>query len=165
MGERRTCNGKGGVSETEGVPSLAGQPSYFTQWQMVFFRSGGRKSEIMEPIAASLNNDEIRAIGTYFQGLAPPKPPTDADPKPDLTQAGAALTVEKHCAVCHKPSFEGQQATPRLAAQREEVLSKALLDYKAGRRTGTGVAAMPEVATALSDDEIKLLAHYLSRHP
>ena len=155
------CHGKDGVSETDGVPSLAGQPSYFTQWQLVFLRSGGRKNEVMEPIAASLTNDEIRAIGAYFQTLAPPKPPGSADPHPALTEAGAKLTIEKHCAVCHKPTFEGQEATPRLAAQREEVLLKALQDYKAGRRTGTGVAAMPEVATALSDDEIKGTVEYI----
>jgi hypothetical protein len=35
--------------------------------------------------------------------------------------------------------------------------------WKAGRRTGGGVAAMAEVAYPLIDEEITALAHYLSR--
>ena len=46
------CHGAGGVSQAEDMPSIAAQPNYFTQWQLVFFRSGSRKSEIMHPVAA-----------------------------------------------------------------------------------------------------------------
>lgn len=35
-----SCQGKGGVSQTENIPSPAGQPDLFVQWQLIFFRSG-----------------------------------------------------------------------------------------------------------------------------
>ena len=159
------CHGKGGVSPTEGVPSIAAEPSYFTQWQLVFFRSGSLKSDVMGPIAAALENEDIRAFGTYLEGLPSAPPPVGPDPDPDLTKAGAALAVTRHCNTCHAADFHGQQAAARLAGQREEWLVKALQDYKAGRRTGTGVAAMPEAAFSLSEGEIRALAHYLSRLP
>jgi hypothetical protein len=50
-----------------------------------------------------------------------------------------------------------------LAGQREEVLLKALRDYKTGARTGTGIAAMPEIAYQLGEGEMAALAHYLAR--
>jgi hypothetical protein len=40
-----------------------------------------------------------------------------------------------------------------------------LHDYKAGLRSGTGVAKMPGIVYLLKDDDLKALAHYLSRPP
>jgi cytochrome c553 len=159
------CHGEGGVSQTADVPSIAAQPSYFTQWQLVFFRSGSLKSELMAPVAAELSNDDIRSVGALVAALPPPKPPAQPDDRPDLTKTGTTLAVERHCNNCHAANFAGQQAAARLAGQREEVLLKALRDYKAGKRTGTGVAAMPEIAFSLSEDEMQALAHYLARLP
>jgi cytochrome c553 len=159
------CHGEGGVSTTQDVPSLAGQPTYFTQWQLVFFRSGSRRSESMEPVAASLSNDEIRDLSNYFQALTPPKPSSDPDSDPELSAIGAKLAVVLHCNSCHGPHFDGQQAAARIGGQREEVILKALHDYKASRRAGSGLANMAEVAYPLDEDSMKALAHYLSRAP
>jgi cytochrome c553 len=38
------CHGEAGISQTENIPSLAGQPDQFIQWQLVFFRAGSRCS-------------------------------------------------------------------------------------------------------------------------
>jgi len=38
------CHGDNGISQTENIPSLAGQPDQFIQWQLVFFRAGTRKN-------------------------------------------------------------------------------------------------------------------------
>jgi cytochrome c553 len=159
------CHGEGGVSQVEDVPSIAAQPSYFTQWQLVFYRNGSLKNELMTPVAAELSNDDLRSIGAAVEALSPPKPPAAPDDRPELTSIGAQLAVERHCNNCHAENFAGQQAAARLAGQREEVLLKALHDYKAGRRTGTGVAAMPEIAYSLSENEMQALAHYLARLP
>ena len=159
------CHGPGGISEQENVPSIAAQPSYLTQWQLVFYRTGSLKSELMQPVAAELTNDDIKALGAYLETLPPPKPPKAADPEPEMTKVGARLAVDRRCNNCHGPKFAGLQAAARLAGQREEVLLKALLDYKAGTRTGTGVAAMPETVFSLGEPELRALAHYLSRQP
>jgi cytochrome c553 len=158
-----SCHGEGGISQTQDVPSIAAQPSYFTQWQLVFFRSGNRKSESMNAIAETLSNDEIRDLSSYFQSLPPPKPPAGPDGDSGLTAAGAKLAVELHCNNCHGAQYQGQQVAARIAGQREEVLLKALRDYKASQRTGSGLAAMAEVAYGLDEASMKALAHYLSR--
>jgi cytochrome c553 len=158
------CHGEAGLSALDNIPSLAGQPDAFVQWQLVYFRSGARKNEIMQPIAEALDNADVRALGAYFAALAPPKPPAPDD-KPDLTKAGARLAVQHRCAQCHLESYAGTLSAARLSAQREDYLLKSLRDFKAGARTGGGVASMPEVAYALSDDDMRALAQSLALHP
>jgi cytochrome c553 len=159
------CHGESGVSQNTGVPSLAAQPDQYIQWQLVFFRLDGRKSEIMGPLVKDIGNDDIKAFGTYFAALPPPPAASPPDPDPELSAAGKVLAEEHHCNSCHTRNFAGQQATARLAGQREEVLRKALEDYRSGARRGTGIAAMPEAVYGLTDDDFAKLAHYLSRLP
>jgi cytochrome c553 len=156
-----SCHGEGGVSQTENIPSLAGQPDLFLQWQLVFFRSGSRKNEVMQPIAEQLSNQDIRNLGAYFASLPPPATAT----KPDAlsqAEAQAKIVAGRICASCHTDTFAGTKGTARIAGQREDYLVKALHDYKSGTRSGSGVAAMASVTYSLSDDEISALAHYLA---
>jgi len=154
------CHGENGVSQTENVPSLAGQPDLFVQWQLVFFRSGTRKSEQMQPVVEQISNEDIRNLGAYFASLAPPRAP--ADDSPDLSKKGAQAAAGRRCAACHTDTYAGTKAVARVAAQREDYLLKALHDYKSGARSGGGMAAMAEVVYPLSEEEITALAHYLA---
>jgi cytochrome c553 len=155
------CHGENGVSSVEYTPSLAGQPDLFVQWQIIFFRAGVRQNAMMKPIVEALSNEDIRNLGAYFASL-PPMQGKQPDPDPALSRKGAEAAAGRRCASCHTDSFAGIKATARLAGQREEYLKKALNDYKEGARTGGGVAAMADVAVALSSEEIDALAHYLS---
>ena len=154
------CHGENGISQMEGVPSLAGQPDQFIQWQLVFFRAGSRKNEQMQSIVEQLDNTDIRNLGAYFASLAPPKASPDKDP--DLSKKGAQAAVGRRCANCHTDSFAGTGAVARIADQREEYLLKALHDYKSSTRSGGGMAAMADVAYPLSEEEITALAHSLA---
>jgi cytochrome c553 len=155
------CHGEGGISQTENIPSLAGQPDQFIQWQLVYFRSGTRKNEQMQPIVEQINNEDIRNLGAYFASLAPPKA-SQGDDDPDLSKKGAQAAAGRRCASCHTDNFAGTKAVARIAGQREEYLNKALHDYKSGLRSGGGQAAMAEVAYPLSEEEVTALAHYLA---
>ncbi len=154
------CHGENGISQTENIPSLAGQPDQFIQWQLVFFRAGARKNEQMQPIAADISNDDVRNLSAYFSQLTPPKAPPDDNP--DLSKKGAQAAVGRRCASCHTDNFAGTKGVARLAGQREEYLLKALHDYKTGARSGGSMAVMADVAYPLSEEEITALAHYLA---
>ncbi|OAF09116.1 c-type cytochrome [Bradyrhizobium neotropicale] len=154
------CHGENGISQTENIPSIAGQPDQFLQWQLVFFRAGSRKNDQMQPIAEEITNEDIRNLGAYYSALTPPKGPEDKDP--DLSKKGAQAAVGRRCASCHTDTYAGTKAVARLAGQREEYLVEALHDYKAGQRVGGGVAAMADIAYSLSEEEITALAHYLA---
>ena len=156
------CHGADGVSHTPLTPSLAAQPDYYTQWQLIYFRGGARKNEVMGPIAEALNNDEIKNLGAYYASLPPPKPEATPDA---LAQRGEKLAASRRCQSCHADDYSGNVVAARLADQREDVLVKALRDYKSGSRVGSGVATMSEVAVALSDEDIQALAHYMASRP
>ena len=155
------CHGDNGISQTENIPSLAGQPDQFIQWQLVYFRSGTRKNEQMQPIVEQLTNEDIRNLGAYFAALTPPKAAAP-DNDPTLSRKGAEAAAGRRCASCHTDTFAGTKAVARIAGQREEYLLKALHDYKSGVRAGGGMAVMADVAYPLSEEEITALAHYLA---
>jgi cytochrome c553 len=159
-----SCHGESGISQTENTPSLAAQPDQFLQWQLVYFRSGARKNEFMDPIAEQLSNEDIRGLAAFFNAFKPPGGANNApDDRPELTVAGKKAVAAGRCTACHGDNFAGSKAVARIARQREDYLNKALHDYKSGQqRVGGGVAAMAEVAYSLSEEDITALAHYLS---
>ena len=154
------CHGENGISDMENMPSLAGQPDQFIQWQLVYFRAGTRKNEQMQPIVEQLSNEDIRNLGAYYASLAPPKN-NKPDDDPELSKRGAQSAAGRRCAFCHLDDYAGTKGVARLASQREDYLLKALRDYKSGQRSGAQ-AAMAEVAFSLHDEEIEALAHYLA---
>jgi cytochrome c553 len=158
------CHGDDGISQMPFTPSLAGEPDDFTQWQLVYFRSGTRKSEVMGPIAETLSNEDIRNLGAYYASLAAPKPQNAANAD-GLSETGAKLATEHRCKSCHGDDFSGYLAAARLTGQREDVLFKALSDFKSGARIGSGVASMTDVAYGLNEDDIRALAHFLATRP
>jgi len=153
------CHGANGVSQTSLTPSLGGQSDEFVQWQLVYFRSGVRKSEVMNPIAEALSNEDIRNLGAYYASLPPPKPAAATDA---LAEQGEKLAISHRCKSCHGDDYNGFRAAARLSGQREDVLLKALGDYKSGARISSGVASMSDVTYELTDADMQALAHYMA---
>jgi cytochrome c553 len=154
------CHGEKGVSETSEVPSLAGMPADFTLIQLFLFRQETRKVEIMNDLAKDMTDDDLRKFSDYFAKLPPPKATEAADPP--IAARAQAVIAKNHCASCHNPDFSGREQMPRLAAQREDYLLKAMRDYKAAQRPGYD-ATMDEVIRPVTDADIVDLAHYLAR--
>ena len=155
------CHGEKGISETSEVPSLAGMPADFTLIQLFLFRQGTRKVEIMNDLAKDLTDDDLRKLSEYFSKLPPPQASGDA-PDPAIAERAKAAIAKHHCASCHNPNFSGREQMPRLAAQREDYLLKALRDYKSAQRPGYD-ATMDEVIRPITEADIVDLSHYLAR--
>jgi len=145
------------------VPALDGQPDPFVQWQLVYFRSETRKDPVMTPIAAALTDAEIRNLGAYLSSLPAPAAAAGRDEHPELTAAGERLAKANRCESCHQAGYSGRDVVPRVGGQREDYLLKALRDFKSGARRGGGVAAMPDAVYPLRDEDLRALAHFLSR--
>jgi cytochrome c553 len=158
------CHGADGISNMPLTPSLAGEPDDFVQWQLVYFRSGARKSEVMGPIGEALDNEQIRNLGAYYASLAPPRPGASAGPDA-LAQTGEKIAAQHRCKSCHGDDYVGLLAAARLSNQREDVLLKALRDFKSGVRVGSGLASMSDVVYGLNDDDMQALAHYMATRP
>jgi cytochrome c553 len=155
------CHGEKGVSETSEVPSLAGMPADFTLIQLFLFRQGTRKIEIMNDLAKDMTDDDLRKFSDYFAKLPPPKA-SDEAPDPAIAARAQAVIAKNHCGSCHNPDFSGREQMPRLVAQREDYLLKAMRDYKAAKRPGYD-ATMDEVIRPVTDADIVDLSHYLAR--
>jgi cytochrome c553 len=151
------CHGAKGISDTEGVPSLAGQPVNFLEYQLVFMRYGQRKNDVMAPYTQDSTDDDMVAFGNYYAALPPPPGAPDNDPA--VTKAGATLD-NGHCETCH--TVTGQGDIPRLDGQREDYFIKAMQDYRNGVRSGRGLGVMSEITYSLTDDQIRDLAHYFA---
>ena len=158
------CHGENGVSPNRDVPSLAAQPDIFTQWQLVYMRDGVRKVDAMEDVVKTMTDNDIRFYGAYFASLPPPAPQHAR-----LNEADSAevlnLMKPRRCANCHGDAMAGQGEVPRVAGQRADYLVKALRDFRQNVRRGRGNAVMIEMVATITDNDIKLLADYLSRLP
>ena len=158
------CHGANGVSQNPDVPSLAAQPDIFTQWQLVYMRDGTRKVEAMEAVVKEMTDADIRFYGPYFAALPPPVP---AHAKPTEAESAEVLNLMKprRCANCHDDTMAGKGEIPRLAGQRADYLVKAMSDFRKSARRGRGQAVMVEMMATLTENDIGLLAEYLSRLP
>jgi cytochrome c553 len=156
------CHGADGRSGTEDIPSLAGQPAGFVVTQMILFREGIRQVPAMNAVAANMPDKDIEDLAAHFANLRP-GPPDDRRPRdPALFAAGQALVGPRHCAVCHVADFAGRNQVPRIAAQREEYLARAMAEYRDGQRIGAD-PQMNGAVVGLANADIAALAHYLAQ--
>jgi cytochrome c553 len=154
------CHGAAGVSPTPETPSLGGISEFYALLQLVEFRDGNRRSEIMREIVKDMTDDDLRAAAA-FVGKQPRPPVPKKLGEPARMRRGAALSEQHRCNQCHGKQFLGGRQMPPLRHQRADYLLKAVHDYKAERRLGDR-AAMVEVVTPLSDQDLKDLAHYFA---
>ena len=81
--------------------------------------------------------------------------------KPDLVKGEASFTAV--CAACHGADGNSAiAANPKLSQQHPEYLVKQLQDFKSGKRNN---AIMKGFATALSDDDMRNIAYWLTSKP
>jgi cytochrome c553 len=62
----QACHGANGVSPSPRVPNLAGQQPDYLAAQLRAFRSGTRRSQVMQAVAAQLGDAEIEALAHYW---------------------------------------------------------------------------------------------------
>jgi cytochrome c553 len=153
------CHGADGNATVPGTPSLAGQPVYFTHWQLIKYRDGRRKDAQMSPFAKNLSDVDMADLAAYYASQrALPRPATT---DPARVAAGKRLATLHHCASCHRPDLSGQQQVPRLAGQDYDYLLRLLRAFKT--KTASDLDGTMTIATQpLRDDDIENLVHYLA---
>jgi cytochrome c553 len=152
------CHGETGQSETPEVPSLGGQPSMYALIELYMFREKLRVAEPMNDMAAGLSDADLQKFADTIAKLPPPQPTGGAEAA--RMQRAAALVQQHRCAFCHN-NLAGADNVPRIAAQREDYVLKALRAYKAGTRREYQ-PAMAEVVAPLRDEDLVDLAHFLA---
>jgi cytochrome c553 len=155
----KACHGADGNATVPGTPSLAGQLSMFTHWQLIKYRDGRRKDPQMTPFAANMTDEDMADLAAYFAAQKPRPRPASTDPA--KAAAGRELSRQHLCVSCHRPGLVGHEQVPRLAGQDLTYLVKLLRGFKtqtAGDLDGT----MTTAAQPLSEADIENLAHFMA---
>ncbi|CAA9891872.1 Cytochrome c class I [Candidatus Methylobacter favarea] len=145
------CHGPQGKSSNAQWPNLAAQQSIYLINQLKAFKSGSRKNPLMQPLAASLSEEDINNLAAYFSSQQAAKAGGD----PTLAKSGQSKA--SICLGCHGPSAEGNGQFPRLAGQHPDYLLQQLKNFKQGSREG---GPMQAIAASLSEEDMKELAAY-----
>lgn len=166
------CHGPDGNSPTPAYPSIAAQPADYITVQLAHFKSGVRPNPIMQPIAATLSDADMRALGAFMaQQKARGDTAKDRNSvmiAQTLYRAGDAETGLPACASCHGPDGAGVPKNyPRIGGQHADYTYAQLKAFKAGERGGGEHAAkdpngsiMATIASRLTDAQMKALADY-----
>jgi cytochrome c553 len=151
------CHGEDGNSKMEKIPSLAGQPAFYTLNQLFLMREGVRKVEAMAPIVKDLKDGDLTALSEHYAKLAPRR--SDEPLDPELVKRGQEIAARQRCSSCHLPTLAGQEQMPRVAKQRIDYLFEVLKSYRDNPRPGADTA-MSQPVGGLRDADIMALAHY-----
>jgi cytochrome c553 len=153
------CHGEGGKPIDKTTPAIWGQQQGYVYIQLRDFKRGDRKNDIMQPIASSMEREDMLAIAEYFSK----KPwPDLGQPRAPKEIAGRALRANSSvgCTGCHLDQFQGDGTVPRLAGMSREYLTKTIGDFRTRARGNN--PGMSDLMLATAPEDLAALAEYLS---
>ena len=161
------CHGLDGNSHMAKFPKLSGQKATYIETQFNAFRHQQRTNDggQMQAITEEVDGADIRTIAEYFSRQSAPQPTSDGPVDADLFQQGKALYTQGKsnlpaCNTCHNAL---RMDAPWLDAQHAAYIEKQISDFRSGDRQNDSHKIMLKVATTLTEQEQKAVAHYLSR--
>jgi cytochrome c553 len=152
------CHGADGKPVDKTFPVIWGQQAGYLYFQLRDFKRGDRKNDVMQPIAAMLERQDMLDIADYFS----------KKPWPDLGQPRAPKEVSDRalsanhsvgCTGCHLDHFQGDGTVPRLAGMSREYLTKTMTDFRTRARGNN--PGMSDLMIATSPEDLAALAEYL----
>ncbi len=173
------CHGKDGKRSIQDYPNLAGQPKKYLIQQTKDIISGKRKGgknkegkDRASPMVGSLvtpdgkvriSDEQIEQIADYLSKLDPaaPKPPEGL--KAEDIEAGKKLYKKKRCRTCHgKEGKKPLKNYPYIAGQKADYIFNQMVDVRDKNRKNGKIKTMYTFVKKLKDEEIRLIANYLS---
>ncbi len=153
------CHGENGKPVDKTIPTIWGQQAGYIYIQLRDFKRGDRKSEIMQPMVASMARDDMLAIAEYLSKKPWPDLGQPRAPKAVAERAQAA-NASVGCTGCHLERFQGDGTVPRLAGMGRDYLSKTIADFRSRARGNN--PGMSDLMLATSPDDLAALTEYLA---
>jgi cytochrome c553 len=167
------CHGADGNSAAPANPNLAGQHADYITLQLAHFKAGIRANPIMQGMAATLSDDDMRSLGAYFSQQ---KPKGLTAKNPDLVKVaqkiyrgGDSTSGVPACAACHSPDGAGMPKNyPRVAGQYADYTYAQLRAFKNGERGADKAGKdangriMATIANRMTDEQMKAVADYMA---
>ncbi len=142
-------------------PNIAGQNAEYALQQMKDIKSGARSNGLtaaMKGIMHLVNDDEMKALADYLASL--PR----RTGKLETGSEGAKLFKSKTCFTCH--GMDGKKTIlptyPKIEGQNKAYALQQMKDIKSGTRANGQSVAMKGIMHLVTDEEIEILATYLS---
>lgn len=146
------------------APRLAGQDSAFVYKQLLDFRAGARSNPVMTIMAASLNDQDMQDLATYFHSL-PGKSsvPVREGLPPAVVLHGDPLRNIAACAVCHG-GIDHKAGAPRLDGMTGQYLQSQLEAFANGMRHNDINEQMRNIARNMTHDEVVAAARFYAEN-
>jgi len=168
------CHGIDGRGRGSGAfPKLAGQNPAYIYSALRAFAAGERHSGMMEPVAAGLSDQEMRALARYYGGLpAGPASARAADARAEamiargeeIAHRGIPAQRVPACHDCHHlERAVTERPYPRLGGQYADYLVLQLELFKEGKRGGSRWQhLMHPVVERFESEDMRAVATYFA---
>jgi cytochrome c553 len=161
------CHGPDGNASNGQWPNLAGQHADYLYQQLMAYKSGDRQNAVMASQVANLSEQDMHDLAAYYAGQTMKIGAANEDllaQGRQIYRAGDAAGGVPSCAACHGPAGLGNAPAnyPRIGGQNAEYVLTQLQAYAAGERTTDPNGMMRDVASSLSDEEMRAVASYVS---
>ena len=113
----------------------------------------------MQPIASTLDRDDMLAIAEYFSRKPWPDLGQPRAPK-DVAEKAINASRSVGCPACHLDHFQGDGTVPRLAGMGRDYLAKTVADFRARARANN--PGMSGLMLATSPEDLAALIDYLA---
>lgn len=149
------CHGANGVSVADHIPNLAGQRAIYLANELEALKSGTRKSEIMNVIAARLTREQIGNLAAYFSSQPAASGAAKSAQLPHIAKTHIAFPAD------FKTGYTRYHALNLPETKQVKIYyanAVALAAARAGKPLPDGAAIVLEVHAAKLDADKKPLA-------
>jgi len=162
------CHGQNGVAMVPGAPNLAGQNERYLKSQLEMIKSGARTVALMAGQLDKLSSSDLDNLAAYFAKMPASVGQAEGNQLAlgeQIYRAGIAQKSVPACTACHTPTGSGNAPAgfPHIGGQRADYVTVQLVAYREGTRATDEAYgdAMRQIASGLTDTEIKALASYI----
>ena len=153
------CHGESGVPVDPNIPVIWGQNEGYIYLELRDLKLGNRKSDVMGPIAATLEKQDMRDLAAFF--AAKPWPALrQPSPPPDVTKRAEQAINAAVCQSCHLANWQGSGTTPRVGGQQRGYLQATMAAFRDGTRANN--PWMTALLKTYADRDIDAMAAYLA---
>ncbi len=161
------CHGADGNSPSNMFPKLAGQGEAYLVKQIAEFKNGARENAVMAPMVAALTEQDIADLSAYYSSnkVTPGAVSEDfLNAGKTLYRAGNKESGVPACMACHGPTGAGVPAAkwPALMGQHSTYLEAQLKAFSSGVRSNDPNSMMRDIASKMTEAEMKAVAAYAS---
>ncbi len=172
VGACARCHAFNGAADGSGAfPRLAGQDQYYLLKQLRDYTTDRRRNAVMTPFAKRLTEQEKADVAAYYAAQENvPFPPADQAGQDDtaLLKRGKELATlgdsdlrVQSCSNCHGAQGTGERPfVPQLQGQYARYIEAQFSAWRRGYRQNSGAAVMHEVASKLTEADVRAVARY-----